>query len=198
MPSNIKLELPDLKYKDSFIAAVKEFQKLEHKTLSDGSFDKYPTVMSDDEFQKNVVQPLLDSMDGKKLPAGWVPATQFWIIEIDKNNHKEFAGRINLRHGLTDNLKKVGGHIGYVVVPSKRGRGIMKTALRLAVEKAKELGINQLLLTCDETNEGSKRTIIGLMNEYGGNQDTPIDSTNFESDGNKEVRFWVNTNKNSR
>jgi predicted acetyltransferase len=54
----------------------------------------------------------------------------------------------------------VGGHIGYVVVPEFRRRGYATTILSLAIQIAHEnLGIGRILVTCDEDNIGSIRTI---------------------------------------
>jgi predicted acetyltransferase len=54
----------------------------------------------------------------------------------------------------------VGGHIGYVVVPEFRRRGYATTILRLSVQIAREkLGIKRVLVTCDDDNIGSIRTI---------------------------------------
>jgi predicted acetyltransferase len=54
----------------------------------------------------------------------------------------------------------VGGHIGYVVVPEFRRLGCATTILRLSLQIAREkLGIGRILLTCDDDNIGSIRTI---------------------------------------
>jgi predicted acetyltransferase len=54
----------------------------------------------------------------------------------------------------------VGGHIGYVVVPDFRRMGYATTILHLAGEIAREkFGIHRILVTCDDDNIGSIRTI---------------------------------------
>jgi predicted acetyltransferase len=70
------------------------------------------------------------------------------------------VGRVSIRHSLTATLERTGGHIGFVVVPEFRRRGyataILRTALPLAREKC---GTNRLLVTCDDDNVGSIKTI---------------------------------------
>lgn len=44
--------------------------------------------------------------------------------------------------------------------PHERRKGYAKEYLRLALIEASKLGIDRVLLTCDETNIGSERTIL--------------------------------------
>jgi predicted acetyltransferase len=88
------------------------------------------------------------------LPKGWVPATQFWLI--DKN---EYIGNVIIRHQLNDTLMHIGGHIGYSIRPTKRKMGYGTSILKLSLSEARKLGIDKALVTCDETNLGSKKII---------------------------------------
>ena len=54
----------------------------------------------------------------------------------------------------------MGGHIGYAVVPEFRRRGYATTILHLSIQVARDkLGLTRILLTCDDDNIGSIRTI---------------------------------------
>jgi predicted acetyltransferase len=72
---------------------------------------------------------------------------------------EEFVGRVSIHHELNDALRVEGGHIGYDTVPSFRGRGVATEMLRQALPFARALGLNEVLLTCDDTNAASIRVI---------------------------------------
>ena len=88
------------------------------------------------------------------VPPGRVPATYWWIVE-----GPTYLGAITLRHELNDFLREVGGHIGYGVRPSARGRGLASWALARVLEQARAQGLPRVLVTCDDTNPASARVI---------------------------------------
>lgn len=91
---------------------------------------------------------------GVDLPRGWVPTT-FLVAEVDG----KLVGRVAIRHTLTDRLRRDGGHVGYAVRPRFRRRGHATAILRRAVALLAEAGIERALVTCDDDNVGSARTI---------------------------------------
>jgi len=88
------------------------------------------------------------------LPADRVHCDHFWITDA-----AEVIGFLALRHGLNDHLLQEGGHIGYSVRPSRRRAGHASRALALALPRAAHLGLDRVLLTCDEDNLGSRLVI---------------------------------------
>ena len=147
----MELVTPSVKYKNSFIQAVIEYQAIN----ADDRKDIYKLKV--DELQKNFslyIEKLLSESEGKNLPHGYVPQTTYWLIDND-----EFIGRVSIRHRLTEHLLKEGGHIGYDIRPSKRKMGYGKRILELSLPKTKSLGITKILVTCNETNVASKRII---------------------------------------
>jgi predicted acetyltransferase len=71
------------------------------------------------------------------------------------------VGRTAIRHSLNESLARVGGHIGYVVVPEFRRQGYATVILRLSLQiaRTKCAGADHVLVTCDDDNVGSIRTI---------------------------------------
>lgn len=62
---------------------------------------------------------ILDEREqGVNLPPGHVPSTFLFGFEGDR-----IVGRVSIRHVLNDFLLRVGGHIGYAVLPEFRRRG---------------------------------------------------------------------------
>lgn len=84
----------------------------------------------------------------------WVPQTKYWLF-VDGRP----VGVGQLRHYLTDSLRMHGGHIGYSIRPSARGKGYGSLILRELLKKAWEKGITAALLTCGEDNVRSKKVI---------------------------------------
>jgi predicted acetyltransferase len=98
---------------------------------------------------------LADQERGVNLPPNHVPSTFLFAFVATR-----IVGRVSIRHSLNEFLWRVGGHIGYVVVPEFRRRGYATTILRQSVQIAREkLGIGRILVTCDDDNIGSIRTI---------------------------------------
>ncbi len=121
---------------------------------------------------------------GIGLKEGYVASTKLWLIDNDK-----FVGIFDLRHSLTDYLKKEGGNIAYYIVPSSRRQGFASGGLKLCCKYAREiLGLERVLVTCNAENIASYKTMKKVMSEFGGFEDEPIQFTNKE-----EKRVWINT-----
>lgn len=158
-------------YKESFLESVTEFHA-EGKQL----YYELPKIAND---FAGFVQSLRDQEDPHKLRPGWVPSTEYWLIEGNK-----FIGRMGLRHELNDSLLKVGGHIGYEIRPSKRRQGYGKEILRLGLAKAQARGLHHVLVTCDEDNIGSKKIIEangGVLENALVLPDSPV----------RKLRYWI-------
>ena len=68
-------------------------------------------------------------------------------------------GAADIRHSLNESLSRVGGHIGYGIRPSERQKGYAAMMLALSLEKATELGITEVLITCSDDNAASYKTM---------------------------------------
>ncbi|MFG3303502.1 GNAT family N-acetyltransferase [Micromonospora chersina] len=122
---------------------------------------------------------LRDGEDESRLPEGMVPALYWWIVEGD-----EVLGAISLRLRLNDFLRNAGGHIGYGVRPSARRRGVATFALGAALAEAARRGIDPVLVTCDDGNAASARTI----ERHGGVLDDVRDT-----ELGRLRRYWIRT-----
>lgn len=98
----------------------------------------------------------------------------------------EFVGRISIRMGLTRALRQVGGHIGYQVRPTARGRGWGSAMLRNVLPRAFDYGLTRVLLTCDETNVASRKVI-----ERCGGHSVESVAQGFEAPS--KLRYWIPT-----
>jgi predicted acetyltransferase len=106
-----------------------------------------------------------------------VPCEFFWVTD---GSPEEVVGFLALRTRLNEWLFNEGGHIGYSVRPSRRREGHASRALGLAVRRAAELGIERALVTCDDDNLPSARTI-----ERNGGV--------YEDTRNGKRRYWIET-----
>lgn len=88
------------------------------------------------------------------VPDHLVPSSSRWIEQDGR-----LVGFISLRHELNAYLLEEGGHIGYAVRPSARGRGIATAATALMLEDCRRLGIDPVLITCDDDNAASATVI---------------------------------------
>lgn len=169
----MKIVYPNKKYIDSYKRAYKEFVENGIKTYT-----------FDDPDKTNIVKKYYNNRHGINLKPSYVPATTFWLIDND-----EFIGEISIRHKLTDSLLKYGGHIGYAIRYSSWNKGYGTKMLSLALKKAKQMGLDKVLITCDDDNVGSAR----VMEKNGGVlQDKIKNIVN-----GKEIitrRYWINLN----
>lgn len=108
-----------------------------------------------------------------------MPATMYWLID-----NEQYIGRVSIRHVLNNRLMKEGGHIGYAIRPSKRKMGYGKKIFELALPKAKEIGITKALVTCDESNMGSRK----IIESCGGKLE---DITLISPARPRKMRFWI-------
>jgi len=139
-----------------------------------------PWIISNDPTDfKAFLAWLRNHENPRENPKGWVPSTTYLLV----NEQKRILGVVNIRHSLNDELYLKGGHIGYGIRPSERRKGYATRLLTLALNKAKELKIERVLVTCDKKNIASRNVIL----KNGGIQDKHY----IENTGNVVLRFWI-------
>ena len=122
----------------------------------------------------------LEHLEIKEERDGRVPDSTFFCLDLDRNI---FAGAVNIRHYLNEDLLFSGGHIGDGIRPSERRKGYATAMIRLALEECRKLGIRRVLMTCDKDNVASARTII----KNGGILENEI----INEEGVPEQRYWI-------
>ncbi|MDY7102618.1 MAG: GNAT family N-acetyltransferase, partial [Actinomycetota bacterium] len=115
---------------------------------------------------------------GENLPAGKVPDT-FLVAEVGGT----IVGRTSIRHELNEFLARLGGHIGYGVLPAHRRRGHATDILRQSLVVARSRGVERVLVTCDDDNVGSATVI----ERCGGVLDSVVDGLH----GKPVRRYWI-------
>jgi predicted acetyltransferase len=142
----MQLTRPDVRYRDSFLAGLREFQAegLRWHVAVDAD-----AVAAD--FDGFVARQLAKETRRTEV---LVPETELWGIVGG-----EYVGRIAIRHELTPALRQMGGHVGYDTRPPFRHQGIATKMLGLALPWAWRLGLPAVMLTVSDGNAASIRVI---------------------------------------
>ena len=92
---------------------------------------------------------------GTELAAGHVPQNIYWLYADGRP-----VGMGKLRHFLTDALREEGGHGGYAVRPSERGKGYGKLVLECLLDEARKIGIERFMVTVRNSNTASIKVAL--------------------------------------
>ncbi len=163
----MELRRPILADKEAVLEMMAEFEQTQ--SAHDGGFWDAENFAYEEWLKNNQ-----DHEMGINLPEGWVPDIQLVAFSIDG----QAVGFLNIRLRLNDYLLEEGGHIGYSIRPSERGKGYAKEALRQGLQVAKEKNIKKALVTCSVENPASRAVIVS----NGGV---------FEDVRNGVERYWI-------
>ncbi len=149
MSGRLRLEEPNASLCDSYCGLVREFVEAGEPLVP------FPLSFPHGDFPK-LLERLSACARGEGLAPGFVAYSTYWLVLDDS----EVVGVSTLRHQLTERLRREGGHIGYGVRPSARGRGFATELLRQTLGRARALGLSEVLITCSKANDPSVRTIL--------------------------------------
>jgi predicted acetyltransferase len=172
MQSELTLRLPRADEEEEFFRA--------HRSTS----PEVPTFLhyyQDGMPFRRYLEVLADQARGVHMPSpNHVPTTFLFAFVGDR-----IVGRASIRHKLNEFLLRVGGHIGYVVVPEFRRRGYATAILRRSLQIARDrCGLYRILVTCHDDNIGSIRAI----ENNGGVLENVIDGADLDK---PLRRYWI-------
>ena len=166
----LRLVEPAPLYKAAILAAVAEMNAI-------GEWDIAPDAFAA-RFDE-MLRELAAAKDPATAPPGVLPYEDFWLMGDDS-----WIGLLTLRLHINDQFLHSGGHIGYVIRPSKRRRGYGTLLLRMGLDKAREHGLSRVLLTCDETNIGSRK----IIEANGGQFENAVVVAGQTA---RKLRYWI-------
>lgn len=118
--------------------------------------------------------------DPERIEPHLARQTNFWVIDRDEI----IVGMLKIRHHLTELTRMNGGHIGYYIRKTHRGRGLGKLSLKLALAKLQKFGVSNALITIYPENTASIKVATALGGIY---EDTVYD----ERSAQEINRYWI-------
>lgn len=158
----------------------KEFVLFHNEFLENGG-KIYPGIITKFNGDFSAYLDMIEKNADPLLQPEWRVAESVYVL---KDETGRIYGMATLRHGLNDALLVRGGHIGYGIRPTERGKGYGTKQLFLLLPECYKLGIERVLITCDKDNPASARVIL----KNGG----VLENELTESDCNILQRYWIN------
>lgn len=127
-----------------------QFKTKELIEFENYTFGEYTTLSDDTIFlQLKAILPV--NIEKQFLPR--------YLFNIVLNESGIVVGWLVLRGGLTDVSLQYGGHIGFAIEDKFQGNSYASRALALIRKFTNTIGLPQILLTCDDDNIASRKTI---------------------------------------
>lgn len=139
------LEFPNIAHKGTYLEMIQEW----------AIFETIPTSPSRLFVGENFEDFLsIIQKDITENPNG-VNSHLFFLVENER-----ILWAIQIRHSIDHpRLIEVGGHIGYGIRPSERGKWYATEMLHRALLEARKIWLKNVLITCDDDNIASGKVI---------------------------------------
>ena len=147
-------EIPGISRKEDAIDYIREF--LEYGSEINGAGGLHRFLDDYEGWLKKLDLDYIQVPDEERVPA----RTYFLVRESDSR----IVGMINIRLALNERLSHYGGHIGYSIRPTERGKGYNNINLYLGLKVCRKYGIEQIFMDADLENPASWKT----MEAFGG------------------------------
>ncbi len=175
----IRLVRPALEYGEDIMKFRQEF--LEHDPCEDmgGCYE-----LRNCESAGQWVESAERMRSRQTCPEGLVDSDIYLAVRTGDNR---IVGVIEFRHHINHPVLGLwGGHIGYCVRPAERRKGYAREMLRQTLALCRDYGVEKVMVTCDEGNIASERTILANGGVY---------EKTVWSDGLSTYmkRFWIRT-----
>ena len=131
----------------------KIYDMLQEIACNDNGFHNKVNGMSYKEFKRWLKKEF--AVDNRKFEKWMVPQTSYWLYDDDRP-----VGYGRIRHCLNENLSQTGGHIGYAIRSSERGKGYGNIILTLLLEECKKLNIEKVQIGANVDNIPSNKIIL--------------------------------------
>ena len=147
MEQKLYLKFPTMQDKSEWIEYYTEFKA--------SNPDTNPLNFGLDKDYEEWLIDRTNESKGLNLKDGRVPSTIYFFMLDDK-----IIGHVSIRHNLEhEMLRTMGGHVGDGIRPSYRNQGYGTKLLQMTLPKCKELGLNEIMITCKKENVASEKCI---------------------------------------
>ncbi len=145
-------ETPGIERKEDALGYIREFHEYGSAINGTGGLDRFTDNY--EGWLEKLEQDYTREPGEEKVPA----RTYFLVRERDRR----IVGMINIRLCLNERLSHYGGHIGYSIRPTERGKGYNKINLYLGLKVCSAYGIEQVFMDADLANPPSWKTMEAL------------------------------------
>ncbi len=145
-------EIPDESRKDDAIEYIREFYEYQSDINGSGGLDRFLDDYAGwlEKLERDYTQVPTEER---------VPARTFFLV---RETDRRIVGMINIRLALNERLSHFGGHMGYSIRPSERGKGYNKINLYLGLKVCNAHGIKEVFMDADLNNPASWKTMEAL------------------------------------